>query len=216
MKTIRKTALLTICAILLVSVTVVGVFAYFTAEDEVTNTYTVANVKITLDEAKVNSSGRPVDSEGNTVSDAKNAQRVQGNTYHLLPGHTYTKDPTVTVIGGSYDCYVRLLVSINKTDVLNDSGINDFHDLLVDYDSSIWPCVDVIDDTANNTRTYVYEYYENIPQSSTNTVLPVLFSGISVPGELSNEEIRALQGFEINVIGQAHIDPDGFDYLKTS
>ena len=87
----RIKPLLTLCcALLLVAAGVFGTLAYLTGTDTVNNTITVGNVKITLDEAKVTTDGTPV--EG--------ADRVKANEYHLLPGHTYTKDPTVTVKGG--------------------------------------------------------------------------------------------------------------------
>lgn len=91
MKTKRKALLLTFCAVLLVVASVLGTIAYLTSQDEVKNTFTVGQVAINLDEAKVNPDGTPV----------ANADRVKANSYKLLPGHTYTKDPTVTVLKGS-------------------------------------------------------------------------------------------------------------------
>ena len=104
MKKTSKALLLTLCAVLLVAASVMGTMAYLTSTDEVVNTFTVGKVAIKLDEAKVNADGTPV--EG--------AARVQGNEYHLLPGHTYTKDPTVTVLQGSEESYVRLKVTFNN------------------------------------------------------------------------------------------------------
>ena len=104
MKTKSKALLLTLCAVLLVAASVLGTMAYLTSEDKVVNTFTVGKVKITLDEAKVSTDGTPV--EG--------ADRVKANEYHLLPGHTYTKDPTVTVKAVSEASYVRLKVTFNN------------------------------------------------------------------------------------------------------
>ena len=53
MKTRTKALLLTLCAALLVCATVLATMAFLTAKDAVTNTFTVGNVAITLDEAKV-------------------------------------------------------------------------------------------------------------------------------------------------------------------
>ena len=97
MKTKSKALLLTLCAVLLVAASVMGTMAYLTSTDTVENTFTVGNVKITLDEAKVDTDGTP----------AAPAERVKANSYKLLPGHTYTKDPTVTVIKGSESSYVQ-------------------------------------------------------------------------------------------------------------
>lgn len=102
MKTARKVLLLALCAALLVSATVMGTLAYLTSTDEVTNTFSVGNVKITLDEAKVGDDGKAITGEG--------AERVQSNSYKLLPGHEYDKDPTVHVDAASEDCYIFVKV----------------------------------------------------------------------------------------------------------
>ena len=104
MKTKSKALLLTLCAVLLVAASVLGTMAYLTSTDTVTNTFTVGKVEIKLDEAKVNADGIPV--EG--------AARVTANSYKLMPGNTYTKDPTVTVLNGSEASYVRMKVTFNN------------------------------------------------------------------------------------------------------
>ena len=104
----RIKPLLTLCcALLLVAAGVFGTLAYLTGTDTVNNTFTVGNVKITLDEAKVTTDGTPV--EG--------ADRVKANEYHLLPGHTYTKDPTVTVKANSEACW--LFVKVTESENLD-------------------------------------------------------------------------------------------------
>lgn len=108
MKTKRKALLLSLCAVLLVVASVMGTMAYLTSTDTVNNTFTVGKVQITLDEAKVTTDGTPV--EG--------ADRVKANEYKLMPGHTYIKDPTVTVKEGSEDSYVRLKVTFNNVSKL--------------------------------------------------------------------------------------------------
>ena len=104
MKTKSKALLLTLCAVLLIAASVLGTMAYLTSSAEVENTFTVGKVEIKLDEAKVNADGIPV--EG--------AARVQANSYKLMPGTTYTKDPTVTVKAGSEESYVRMKVTFNN------------------------------------------------------------------------------------------------------
>ena len=104
MKTKSKALLLTLCAVLLVAASVMGTMAYLTSTDKVENTFTVGKVAIKLDEAKANTDGSLV--EG--------AARVKANEYKLLPGHTYTKDPTVTVKAVSESSYVRMKVTFNN------------------------------------------------------------------------------------------------------
>lgn len=108
MKTKSKALLLTLCAVLLVAASVLGTMAYLTSSAEVKNTFTIGKVEIKLDEAKVTADGIPV--EG--------AARVTANSYKLMPGTTYTKDPTVTVKAGSEESYVRMKVTFNNAAAL--------------------------------------------------------------------------------------------------
>lgn len=97
MNKMKKFALIAVCAALLVCVTIGATVAYLTAQSaEVKNTFTVGKVAITLDEKKVDENGVPV--EG--------AAHVTENSYKLLPGSEYEKDPTVHVTAGSEPCIV--------------------------------------------------------------------------------------------------------------
>lgn len=99
MKTKSKALLLTLCAVLLIAASVLGTMAYLTSTDTVTNTFTVGKVEIKLDETDVTNPTGP---------------RVKANSYKLMPGTTYTKDPTVTVKAGSEESYVRMKVTFNN------------------------------------------------------------------------------------------------------
>ena len=103
MKTKSKALLLTLCAVLLVAASVLGTMAFLTSKDEVVNTFTVGSVAIKLDEAKANPDGSLVG----------NADRVKANSYKLLPGHTYNKDPMVTVRKGSEPSYIKMTVTFS-------------------------------------------------------------------------------------------------------
>lgn len=116
MKTKSKALLLTLCAVLLVAASVLGTMAYLTSTDTVTNTFTVGKVEIKLDETDVTNPNGP---------------RVKANSYKLMPGTTYTKDPTVTVLKGSEDSYVRMKVTFNNAAALmemlpNADNLEDF------------------------------------------------------------------------------------------
>ena len=60
MKKTRKILLMAACAVLLVCISVGATVAYLTSTDTVTNTFTVGQVAITLDEAKVDMYGDAV------------------------------------------------------------------------------------------------------------------------------------------------------------
>ncbi len=110
MKTKSKAVVLTLCAVLLVVASVMGTMAYLTSKDSVNNTFTVGKVKLILDETKVDEYGEKyLDSDDSSVSESS-AVKVQANTYNLVPGHTYIKDPTVHVKAYSEDCYVFVKV----------------------------------------------------------------------------------------------------------
>ena len=100
----KKTVAFVLAMVLVFAVTVGITVAYLTSTDNVKNTFTVGSVKIDLDEAKVNTDGTAVTP----------AERVNANDYKLMPGHTYTKDPTVTVLKGSEESYVRMKVTFNN------------------------------------------------------------------------------------------------------
>lgn len=102
MKTKNKALLLALCAVSLVTASVLGTMAYLTDNKKVTNTFTVGSVAITMDETDVNTDGTPVEGE--------NVDRVTANEYKLLPGHTYVKDPQIHVAPTSEDCYLFVKV----------------------------------------------------------------------------------------------------------
>lgn len=97
----KKKILVACLCVALAVLTVAGTtLAYLTSQAEVKNTFTVGNVKMTMDEAKVNTDGTPVE----------NANRVGSNDYILSPGHTYVKDPIVHMDAVSENCYVFIKV----------------------------------------------------------------------------------------------------------
>ena len=121
MKKTTKVLALMLCAVLLVTATVAGTLAYLTSQDTVTNTFTVGNVTITLDETLVTLYGEPgkkvtvTEGEGEeattkeeiqALGDGETPTTTDANTYKLIPGHTYTKDPTIHVDENSEDCYL--------------------------------------------------------------------------------------------------------------
>jgi len=81
MNKLKRILLLVSMMALVVCISVGATIAYLTDDEAVVNTFTVGQVGISLDEAKVNTDGSLV-----TGSDAG---RVHENEYHLLPGHTY-------------------------------------------------------------------------------------------------------------------------------
>lgn len=115
MKSKKKVFMTVLCAAALVVASVLGTMAFLTSKDKVNNTFTVGNVAITLDEAKVTDAGNPV--EG--------ADRVKANIYKLIPGHEYTKDPTVHVTANSEDSWVFIKVEDGLAAIEDDTTVAD-------------------------------------------------------------------------------------------
>ena len=211
MKTAKKAMLMTLCAIILVVATVFGTMAYLTSTDEVENTFTVGNVKITLDEAKVNTNGSPV--EG--------ADRVKANEYKLMPGHTYTKDPTIHVDAASEDCFIRAKVTLTNAKewiaIATKYADNKVENIIKGTDDNIWwVSQPAVDETANTvTYTFVYKNESHTDElgkriwTSTDSKDLVLFNEIEIPGGLTNDELKSVGASKITVVAEA-IQADGF------
>ena len=96
-----KVLLLSATAILLVIATVLATMAYLTSSSAVSNVFTVGNVKLNMTETKVNSNGTPVTDRTN---------RTDTNSYHLVPGASYLKDPIIEVGATSDESYLFVRV----------------------------------------------------------------------------------------------------------
>lgn len=202
MKSKKKVFVTVLCAVLLIAASVLGTMAYLTSQDTVKNTFTVGNVQIKLDEAKANPDGSLV----------ANADRVKANSYKLLPGHTYNKDPMVTVLGGSEKSYVKMTVTFTKASELDaifaPDGAN-MTSIFNGYDSTNWTYKGNTEDTDKNTRTYEFWYKETVAAPDGDVALDALFDSITVPGTITNAQLATIEGMTITVNGYA-IQADGF------
>ena len=105
----KRTIALLMAVVMLFGATVGTTIAWLTSlSATVTNTMTVGDVEITLDETDVDLGGQP---------DASSTSRVIENDYKLYPGKTYIKDPVVHVDAASENCFV--FVKIENGLVLN-------------------------------------------------------------------------------------------------
>lgn len=137
MKRTKKIMTLAIAAVLLVSTTVAVTVAYLQdATEVVKNTFQVGDVQITLDETDVDLYG---------AKDGDN--RVTANTYKLIPGHTYVKDPTVHVDPASEDCYLFVEVINNLGAAEAETVEGGYQDIEAQMEENGWVKVG---DTASN------------------------------------------------------------------
>lgn len=212
MKTKSKALLLTLCAVLLVTASVLGTMAFLTSTASVKNTFTVGSVKITLDEAKVTPDGKPV--EG--------AARVAENSYKLMPGHTYTKDPTIHVDDASEDCFIRAKVTLTNAKewiaIATKYADNKVENIIKGTDDNIWwVSQPAVDETANTvTYTFVYKNESHTDElgkriwTRTDSKDLVLFNEIAIPGGLTNDDLKGVGSSKITVVAEA-IQADGFE-----
>lgn len=223
---LKKIALMATSMALVAALAVGGTLAYLTSTDSVKNTFTVGQVKITLDEAKVNDEGKAVNKEGTVVTDLSSAERVDNNSYKLMPGHEYTKDPTVTVLANSEESYVRLVVTVNFEKTLNSDQLATDLDTIFKDTSAKWVrnskqvknnvTVGEGNDAKNYGTVITYEYRyvddENAIVSATaaDTKLDPLFKGIEIPKNWDGKTLEDIGKFDINIVAQA-IQADGFN-----
>lgn len=199
----KKKLLIMSVAMVLVCAFAVGMtIAYLTSTDRVVNTFTVGNVQIKLDEAAANP-------DGSLIEDTP---RVKANSYKLIPGHTYNKDPMVTVLQGSESSYIKMTVTFSKSAELDaiftPNGAN-LTSIFDGYDSANWIYKGNTENTGNNTRTYEFWYKEAVAAPTADVALDALFDSITVPGSINNAQLRTIEGMTITVNAYA-IQADGF------
>lgn len=205
----KKLTAIFLC-VALVAIAIVGAsLAYFTDTKTATNTFTMGDVKIKLDETNVN------DPEGD---------RVTSNEYNVYPGAVVTKDPIVHNVGKN-GAYIRAIVTI-------ENGMN----WLGLYNDNVWTAPQEAAFTAliNNTLGEDWEiadiaYVMSGPNHPTSDFVATLkytkvlnatedttamFSEIAFPAKMTESDVttRIAQdgNFGINVVAQA-IQVDGFD-----
>lgn len=200
----KKKLLIMSVAMVLVCAFAVGMtIAYLTSTDKVVNTFTVGNVQIKLDEAEVDQYGVPQGSP---------APRISENVYKLIPGHTYTKDPMVTVLSGSERSYIKMTVTVTKSaelDAIFAPTGADLTSIFNGYDRTTWIYKGNTENTGNNTRTYEFWYKNAVPATTEDVALDALFDSITVPGTINNAQLRTIEGMKITVNAYA-IQADGF------
>ena len=111
--TLKKKLLVALCAIVVlaavVAASVMGTVAYMVSASKVSNVFTIGNVLITLNEGKVDANGKLLTGD--------KAERVDANSYHLMPGKSYDKDPKITVDPTTDACYLFLVTRNQITDI---------------------------------------------------------------------------------------------------
>ena len=114
----KKMILILASAVLMLAIGVGGTLAYLTAQSTVTNTFSIGNVALTLEETIPGTTDKTTQGVGYT---------------HLVPSEAVTKDPVVTVGSTSEKCYlfVELIETNNPSTYLT-------YDIVMDDSESGW------------------------------------------------------------------------------
>lgn len=94
----KKTLTIIISIILVCGCIVGGTIAWLVDQKNISNTFTVGNINITLTETLL--------------------ETGKSNSYKIVPGNEYAKDAKVTVVGNSEDCWLFIKVAAD-TNVAN-------------------------------------------------------------------------------------------------
>lgn len=129
--------------------------------DAVVNTFTVGNIVITLDEAPVDANGK-----------ATTGNRVTSNTYKIIPGSEYDKDPTVHVAAKSEACYVYVRISNPLAPIIDGTSIE------AQLTQNHWSPLTGVDG--------VYYIEVTAAEALAGKDLPV-FDGFKISGDVSNK-----------------------------
>ncbi len=181
----KKTLTLALAFVLVAALAIGGTVAYLTSTSaQVTNTFSVGNVNITLDEKDV--------TNGTTG-------RVTENSYKLIPGSDYEKDPTVHVKTPSERCYVFIKVE-NGLGTAEKAAGGAYKTIAEQMAEKGWNPV------AGHAGYYCYK---DVVDASAADVNLVVFEQFGIKGELSDTEYAALNGKTIKLIACA-IQAEGF------
>ena len=201
----KKITAIFLC-VALVAIAVVGAsLAYFTDTKSATNTFTMGDVKIKLDETNVN------DPEGD---------RVTSNAYDVYPGAVVAKDPIVHNVGKNA-AYIRATVNVSNwmnmcAAYFPDFGIaypNQGYEqslmLLVDALGEGWSVVGVeagdVFTIGQFDAKFILKYDGTLAAGADTTAM---FQTVTIPAGIDNANAGSFD--EVKVVAQA-IQADGFD-----
>ncbi len=201
----KKITALCLCVALLAIAVVGASLAYFTDTKSATNTFTMGNVAIKLDETNVND---------------PNGARVTSNAYNVYPGAVVTKDPIVHNVGANA-AYIRATVNVSNWMNLVSAYYPDFEatfpndgykaalNLLVGELGEGWSVVGV---EAGDTFTigqfdakFILKYEGALAAGADTTAM---FQSVTIPTGIDNANADSFK--EVKVVAQA-IQADGFD-----
>lgn len=191
MKKTQKIVGLVLAGVLLVSASVMGTFAYLTAQDQVKNTFTVGDVAINMDEAAVDENGA-----------MKPGDRTKANHYLLIPGKHYDKDPIIEVQPHSQKCWLFVRLENGIKDIEAPSNYRADHFIYSKITDQLktngWVALE------NNPGIYAYEK----PVSAGDKVR--VFTNFMIDPKATHEQLAKIDNRAVTVTAYA-VQEYGFD-----
>ena len=201
----KKLTAIFLC-VALVAIAVAGAsLAYFTDTKSATNTFTMGDVKIKLDETNVTE---------------PTGDRVTSNAYDVYPGAVVTKDPIVHNVGKNA-AYIRATVNVSNWMNLVAACYPDFKEtfpndgykaalnLLVGELGEGWSVVGVeagdVFTIGQFDAKFILKYDGTLAAGADTTAM---FQTVTIPAGLDNASAASFD--EVKVVAQA-IQADGFD-----
>ena len=203
----KKILILTLCIALLAVAAVGGTLAYFTDTEEVTNTFTVGNVKIELLESQLLRADDITDAA--IIADAEGyADYLAQAGKNILPGISVKKAPYIRNTG-SNNAYVRLrvLIPVELMDIVTCVYTSE-----AVADGSVAEAVKLANVTVDGVEyaQYAYVYNEKLAPEAM-TYWPV-FSQVKLNENVTSEDVAGLTDAGFNIILQADaIQADTFE-----
>ena len=199
----KKLTAIFLCVALVAIAVVSASLAYFTDTKTATNTFTMGDVKIKLDETNVN------DPQGD---------RVISNEYNVYPGAVVTKDPIVHNVGKNA-AYIRATVNVENwmnmcaayypdfDIVYPNEGYEQSLMLLVDALGDGWSVVgveagDVFTNDQHDAK-FILKYDGTLASGADTTAM---FNKVKIPAAIQNG-----QAFGTITVKAEAIQADGFD-----
>lgn len=196
-KTIRNTIILSLAAIVLVVATVLTTLAYMTSSAAVANTFSVGDVSISMYETKTDDMGIPQETGKKTAS---------GNHYTLIPGHNYTKDPTIYINELSEKSYLFIKVR-NDIAKIEEKHKTEYPTIATQLETNGWK-------KHHETMTdivYVYAPNGTVGYIGNDECDPVnVFQQFTIEHEATQETLKLYNAARVSITAYAIQDSNNF------
>ena len=190
----KKKILVACLCVALAVLTVAGTtLAYLTSHDTVTNTFTVGNVAITLDEK-------------DTDDSTPNAERDKANAYLLMPGKNYEKDPTVHVANTSENSWIFVKVEngISTFEAASSTDANGYKSIADQIKANDWT-------ELTDVAGVYYKEFSKLDNTTGNTDW-VVFSNFQISDTANSVDGWSTIGTNNNIVVTAYaIQKEGFN-----